>query len=282
MADARDSTTESTPESIGQIHRKEAEFHDQWAGSVKLEEINVREAFEAPTAPENRFILKQMGELTGKRVLDIGAGLGESSVYFALRGANVTTTDLSPQMVETAVKLAHLHGVKVGGVVSAAESLNVPENSYDFVYVANTIHHVTNKESLFSQMQKALRPGGRFFSWDPLAYNPVINIYRRMATSVRTEDEAPLTFADLEIARKYFQNVRHREFWISTMSLFLKYYLIDRVHPNADRYWKRIFRETDASLWWWQPLRGADAILTRLPLVRRLAWNMVMWGQKLG
>src|ERR1700733_2550154 len=156
------------PESARHIHRKEAEFHDQWAGSVKLEEINVREAFEAPTAPENRFILKQMGDLAGKRVLDIGAGLGESSVYFAMRGANVTATDLSPQMVDTALKLAELHGVKIEGIVCAAESLNVPENSYDFIYIANTIHHVANKEILFSQIQKALRPGGRFFSWDPL------------------------------------------------------------------------------------------------------------------
>jgi 2-polyprenyl-3-methyl-5-hydroxy-6-metoxy-1,4-benzoquinol methylase len=263
-----------------EIHRKEAEFHDQWAASVKLEEINVREAFEAPTAPENRFILSRMGDLNGKRVLDIGAGLGESSVYFALRGASVTTTDLSPQMVETAVRLAKLHGANVQGVVSAAESLNVPENHFDFVYIANTIHHVTSKETLFSQMKKSLKPGGWFFSWDPLAYNPVINIYRKMASDVRTEDEAPLTFGDVELARRFFSDVGHREFWISTLALFLKYYLVDRVHPNADRYWKRIYRENNARLWWWQPLRGLDAVLTRLPLARRLAWNMVMWGRK--
>lgn len=262
------------------IHEKEARFHDEWAQSTPLDQINVREAFEASTAFENRFIIRQMGDLTGKRVLDIGAGLGESSVYFALKGAEVVTSDISPAMVEKALDLGKAHGVQIQGVVSAAESLNVPDNHFDFVYVANTIHHVTDKRVLFEQMRKALKPGGRFFSWDPLAYNPVINVYRKMATKVRTDDEFPLTFNDVKLAREYFADVGHREFWISTLALFLKYYLIDRVHPNADRYWKRIYRETPARLWWWQPLRALDSVFTRTPLLRRLAWNIVMWGTK--
>jgi hypothetical protein len=131
-------------------------------------------------------------------------------------------------------------------------------------------------------MHRALKPGGMFISYDPIAYNPLINVYRRMATAVRTPDESPLTLADLKLARKYFSNVRHREFWISTLLLFVKYYLIDRVHPNQDRYWKRILRETPERLWWWMPLRSLDSMLTRIPLVRWLAWNVVIWGRKSG
>ena len=102
-----------------------------------------------------------MGPLSGKRILDIGAGLGESSVYFALQGASVTCTDLSPHMVQRAVELGRFHGVEIDGVVSAAETLNVSESSYDFVYIANTIHHVTKKESLFEQMHlRACGPAG--------------------------------------------------------------------------------------------------------------------------
>jgi len=164
--------------------------------------------------------------------------------------------------------------------VQSGESLDVPENAFDIVYIANTIHHVTDKERLFQQIQRALKPGGRFFSYDPLAYNPLINVYRRMATEVRTEDEAPLSFQDVELAGKYFHNVQHREFWILTLSLFVKYYVLDRVHPNSERYWKKILRETPETLWWWRPLEGIDRWLTRMPLVRRLAWNIVIWGEK--
>ena len=209
------------------IHQREADFHDEWARSTDIHSIPVREAFEAPTAVENRFLLQQMGSLRGKRLLDVGAGLGESSVYFALQGAAVTTTDISPEMVETALKLGALHGVELEGVVSVGEELAVPENSYDFVYLANVIHHVHDRASLFRQVQRALKPGGRFFSIDPIAYNPVINVYRHMATEVRTEDESPLTRSDVALASRFFADVRHREFWIASLALFVKYVLIE-------------------------------------------------------
>ena len=262
------------------IHQREAAFHDAWASDTQMEDVLVRECFEAPTALENRFILSQMGSLRGKKLLDIGAGLGESSVYFALQGARVTTSDISPVMVEKILALGKKCGVELEGIVSGGEDLNVPAGQYDIVYIANTIHHVENRRLLFQQMNRALRPGGKFFSFDPIAYNPAIEIYRRMATEVRTPDESPLTRADVLLARQYFSHVQHREFWISALALFAKYYLVDRIHPNADRYWKRILRETPQSLRWWTPLRALDSILTQLPLVRWLSWNMVMWGEK--
>jgi 2-polyprenyl-3-methyl-5-hydroxy-6-metoxy-1,4-benzoquinol methylase len=262
------------------VHQREARFHDAWASDTPLEQIWVRECFECPTAVENHFILGRMGPLRGKKLLDIGAGLGESSVYFALQGAEVTTVDISTAMVETAQRLAKFNGVELKGIVSAGEDLRLPNESFDLVYIANTIHHVHDRASLFAQIHAALKPGGRFFAYDPLAYNPLIRIYRRMATAVRTPDESPLTAADLRLARKYFTNVGHREFWLASLALFVKYYVVDRVHPNQDRYWKRILRETRRSLWWWLPLRVLDSALTRLPLVRWLSWNTVMWGQK--
>ena len=99
-------------------HEREAAFHDAWANSTRIDDVLVRECFEAPTALENQFILQRMGPLRGKKLLDIGAGLGESSVYFALQGASVTTVDISPMMVETALELGRKHGVTLEGIVS--------------------------------------------------------------------------------------------------------------------------------------------------------------------
>lgn len=263
-----------------EVHSRESDFHDAWASGTDIDSIDVLAAFESPTAVENRFILSLLLPLRGKRVLDVGTGLGESSVYFALQGAFVTCTDVSPEMVRTAISLGERHGVKLEGVVSAAENLNVQAETYDIAYVANTIHHVADKAALFGQVKRALKPGGLFVSIDPLRYNPVIELYRRMATAVRSEDEAPLSFSDLRLAGKYFTDVKHREFWLSSLVLFLKYYLIDRVHPNQDRYWKRILRETEKSLWWWLPLRAIDEKIAHIPLLRWMAWNMVMWGRK--
>lgn len=262
------------------LHESESAFHDQWALSVRPEDLPVREAFTAPTAMENRHILKRMGDINGKRILDIGAGLGESSVYFAMLGAEVTCNDLSPEMAKFAERLAAIHNVRISTLVGPAESAGEMGRDFDFVYIANTLHHVRDRQAVFAGIRQALRPGGWFFSWDPLAYNPIINVYRQMATKVRTPDECPLSAADIALARQHFTSVGHREFWIASLSLFLKYYLVDRVHPNSERYWKRILHETPSRLWWWQPLRAADAVLTRLPAVKWLAWNTVIWGRK--
>lgn len=267
-----------------QIEEKESSFHDAWASSTRPEEVAVRESFEAPTALETRFILSRMerehGGLEGRRLLDVGCGLGESSTYFALRGAEVTATDISAGMLEATRRVARSHGVSVHTELCPAGSLPCEDASFDVVYVANTIHHLQDRDRFLDEVHRVLRPGGWFYSWDPLAYNPLINIYRRIATEVRTEDERPLGLDFLRGARSRFPGLRSRYFWIAGLSLFLKYYLIDRIDPNRERYWKRIYRETDRSLWWWKPCRALDAVLTRLPLIRRLAWNVVVWGQK--
>ena len=183
-----------------------------------------------------------MGDLRGKKVLDIGSGLGESSVYLALQGAKVTTTDISPQMVQTILALGKKFGVEMEGIVSSGR---VIERATTTPSISSTwpIQFITSRTgtSCFVQMKRALKPGGKFFSFDPLAYNPAINVYRRMATLVRTPDEAPLTSADVDLARKYFPDTQHREFWIASLMLFVKYYAMDRLHPNADRYWKTDF-----------------------------------------
>jgi SAM-dependent methyltransferase len=260
---------------------RERRFHDEWASGTEAGKVGVRAAFEAITAPENRFILSLMGDLRGRRVLDVGSGLGEAAVYFALHGARVTATDISPQMCRLARESARGHGLEIDTVVTPVERLEVPPDGFDFVYGANLLHHVTDIDATLAAVRRALRPGGRCFFWDPLAYNPVIKLYRRMATEVRTEDEHPLRFGVLARFRRHFVEVRHREFWLTTLALFVKYFLVDRVHPNAERYWKRILDEDARRIgWWFVPLQRADALLLRLPLLRRLAWNIVIWGER--
>jgi len=263
---------------IQQIHDREVLFADEWVSEIKPETIDVRAAFESITAPENRFVLKTLGSLQGKRVLDLGVGVGESSVYFALQGADVTALDISPRSIEFQHKLAERYGVTINAVIDTAESFSNSLNNFDIIYMANLVHHVVDRDKLFERVRDALIPGGQFVSWDPLVYNPILNVYRTMATRVRTVDEVPLSFRDIKTARKYFPNVQHREFWIFSLALFLKYYFLDNIHPNKDRYWKRILRESEDQLWWFKPLQSIDSILTRVPQLKKFSWNIVMWG----
>src|ERR1700744_6167721 len=96
----------SNDSSIEELLRREEAFHDEWALSENVDDIDVKNLFESFIAMENRYIMDKLGNLKGKKILDVGAGLGESSVYFALMGAEVYYNDISPQMGELAKKLA--------------------------------------------------------------------------------------------------------------------------------------------------------------------------------
>jgi len=123
---------------------REREFHDAWAQTTPLEHIDVRAAFEHPTAVENRFVTDRLGDLRGLRLLDVGAGLGEASVYFALKGASVTACDVSPAMLATAKALAERHGVSIRTLLVENNVLEFGTSAYDVIYGANVIHHVSD------------------------------------------------------------------------------------------------------------------------------------------
>lgn len=118
-------------------------FHDEWASSVDVSKIDVIGMNEALTAPEMRYITSSLADLKGKRLLDVGCGLGEAGIYFALKGAEVTVTDLSESMIEVAKKLANSYSVPISTLKIAVGNLQLPEEQkFDIIYVGNLFHHV--------------------------------------------------------------------------------------------------------------------------------------------
>lgn len=258
----------------------ESQFHDAWAHSVDPEAVRVRETFELPTAPENRFILSSIGDVRGKTVLDLGSGLGEAAVYFALQGAHVTACDVSPAMLAVVQRVARRHGVHVDLQEAPAERTGLPDAAFDLVYAGNVLHHVDMPQTL-REISRVLKPGGVLASWDPLAHNPVINVYRRLAAAVRTADEHPLRMRDLQLFAAWFRDIRVQCFWLTSQLVFLKFFVVDRVHPSKDRYWKRIFSHYD-------DIKGMYGVLSRLdhlvlaafPWLGRYCWNVVVLARK--
>ncbi len=269
-------TSGATPALDGRL-AKERAFHDAWANSEPVEEIDVRLVNEACTSPEMRYIRQRLGDIRGKRLLDVGCGLGEASVYFALLGAEVTSSDLSEGMLEATGRLARKNGVGVSPHVAAAEDLRLPADAlFDIIYAGNLLHHVDIDQTL-SRMVRHLAPNGVLVTWDPLAYNPVINAYRALATQVRTPDEHPLKWADIRLFRKYFDVVETRYFWLSTLIIFLIMALIQRRNPNRERYWKAVVLEGEKWRWLYAPLEKLDRLLLWLvPPLRPLCWNVVI------
>jgi SAM-dependent methyltransferase len=262
------------------ILKEEEAFHDEWAASIDVGKIDVKQAFTACTAPENRFIREQMGDVTDLKILDLGCGAGEAGVYLATQGADVVCSDLSEGMLQVALKLAEQNGVQIAVSKSPADQIAFPDNTFDAVYAANVLHHV-DIDSCLREIHRVLKPGGKLYSWDPLAHNPVINVYRRMAMDVRTVDEHPLRMRDLKLFFQYFRDVRYRGTWLFTLWIFLRFFLIERVHPNKERYWKKVVFEADRLKPKYQRLEKLDRLVLRVcPWLTRYCWNITIIAEK--
>jgi len=263
------------------IHNKridiERDFHDAWADSEDVEKIDVRVSNEVCTAPEMRYITERLGNIKGKRLLDVGCGLGEASVYFAILGAEVTSSDLSQGMLDATARLAKANHVSVKQHIASAEDMQLPSDAkFDIIYAGNLLHHVDIEETI-TRIKPHLAADGIFVSWDPLAYNPAINAYRAMATEVRTPDEHPLKWSDIQLFHKHFKTVETRYFWLTTLIIFIIMALAQRRNPNKERCWKVVVQEGDKWRWLYQPLERVDSyILSILPPLRLFCWNVVI------
>ncbi len=256
--------------------QREAAFHDRWASELDPSEMLVDAAFTSVTALENQHILKQFGDLRGKRVLDYGCGAGEASAYFAKLGAKVVGVDVSAKMLDVAQSLARHHGVQIETRLVDGDRIPASEGEFDRVYGNGVLHHV-DLTTARRELARVLDASGVACFIEPLAYNPVIEAYRRIAQAVRTADEAPLTFADIEQFGECFEQVEHREFWLTTLSVFLKFFLIDRVHPKQERYWKKIYTDAAQLERWFLPLKDVDdMLLRRWPRLGRWCWTSVV------
>jgi len=259
---------------------RERQFHDAWAAAIDVDGIRVADYFEACTAPENRFILQQMGDIRGKLLLDLGCGAGENSVYFAKQGARCVATDYSPGMVEVALQLAAANGVEIEGRTANAMALDFPDNTFDLVYASNLLHHIPDPKIALKEMHRVLKPGGKACFWDPLKHNPVINVYRRMATEVRTDDEMPLDINIVNYIQSLFFETAYDTFWIATLWIFLRFYLIEKADPNKERYWKKIIIEQERLSPMYLRLEKFDKVLKKIPLMKRFAWNIAVVAKK--
>lgn len=260
---------------------RERAFHDKWASEEVKSLPNCRHVNEALTSPELRYIHSQINPVKGLKVLDVGCGLGEASAYFAIKGADVTSMDLSPEMLKATTTLAEANGVKVKTHVSAAEDLGLKAGEvFDVIYVGNLFHHVDIGSTLH-RLVPHLKKDGRLVSWDPLAYNPLINVYRMIAKDVRTEDEHPLTRTDVKLIGKHFGKTEVKFFWFFSLIIFVLMAIMQRRNPNKERFWKVVVDESDRWAWLYRPLAKLDEIvLSVFPFLGWLCWNIVIIGSQ--
>ena len=100
----------------------------------------------------------------GKRVLEVGCGIGTDSINFARAGAHLTAVELSGESLRIAAQRADVMGVADGirFVQANAEELTsvLADEPFDLVYSFGVIHHTLHPERALAEMHALVAPGG--------------------------------------------------------------------------------------------------------------------------
>ncbi|MEK7624732.1 MAG: methyltransferase domain-containing protein [Patescibacteria group bacterium] len=117
---------------------------------------------------EKKQLLPLLGNLTGRKILDVGAGTGRLAIELSKLGAEVTALDVSEEMLkELKRKNSARGGSALGGknivtIVGDAESLPFRAETFDIVVAAFLIVHLKDPRSFFDEAYRVLKSGGIF------------------------------------------------------------------------------------------------------------------------
>jgi SAM-dependent methyltransferase len=124
------------------------------------------ETFLTPLGPR---LVDAAGIGAGQRVLDVAAGTGNASIPAAQRGAEVTASDLTPELFDAGRIRAQTAGVELEWVEADAEHLPFGDASFDVVMSAIGVMFAPHHQQAADELVRTCRPGGTIalLSWTP-------------------------------------------------------------------------------------------------------------------
>ena len=152
-------------------------YHD-WEASTYDEKWSISYDERCITYARDRFThVAGDAEWPYGRVLEIGAGTGFFVLNLMQAGltSSAVVTDISPGMVDVAVRNGAALGLDVSGRVADAETLPFEDAEFDLVIGHAVLHHIPDVELALREVLRVLRPGGRFvFCGEPTARGDIV------------------------------------------------------------------------------------------------------------
>jgi len=112
---------------------------------------------------KNRFVAK-VKPRPGERILDMAGGTGDIAFRMASRGAQVTVSDINPDMLAVGMERAKKQGIDgLVWQVENAEKLSFAGAQFDAYTIAFGIRNVTDIPAALKEAHRVLKRGGRFY-----------------------------------------------------------------------------------------------------------------------
>lgn len=120
-------------------------------------------------APLGGVLVDAVDVRPGQHVLDVAAGTGTSAVPAARRGAHVTATDLTPELLDVGRADATRQGLNITWQTADAEALPYPDSTFDVVLSAIGVMFAPHHQQAAAELVRVCRPGGTIavLNWTP-------------------------------------------------------------------------------------------------------------------
>ncbi|HYJ88452.1 MAG TPA: methyltransferase domain-containing protein [Pyrinomonadaceae bacterium] len=163
-------SVETKHETLLQDEKQRA--RDQWSHDPcgaefgKDLEFGSREFFDSVEKQRYRdyapWMPRVMGfdQFAGKRLLEVGCGMGTDLLQFARGGAICTGADLTPRSIEISRRHFEVYGFPGTFLITDGERLPFPDESFDVVYSNGVLHHTPDTAGAIHEIHRVLRPGG--------------------------------------------------------------------------------------------------------------------------
>ncbi len=107
------------------------------------------------------FLIEKSGLKRGSKVLDVGCGIGGTSIFLAKEmGCDVTGITISPVQVQMANEAAKGLPNPPKFLVDDANAISV-DGQFDIIWSVEMISHLNNRDNLFRRASELLKPGGK-------------------------------------------------------------------------------------------------------------------------
>ena len=106
----------------------------------------------------------------GKKILEVGAGMGGDSIYLAKKGASVTVLDFTKKALQLIRKNATREKVNIGTIQADARRMPFKDNMFDIIFHQGLLEHFKNPKELLEEQKRVLKPGGHLLVDVPQRY----------------------------------------------------------------------------------------------------------------